>query len=217
MTEFSHRERDALLAEILGDVGLLLKSVGLLKDILPRQTEETAQRLTEIIGLIDKAGDDYLTKKNASLAAHRIQLDNDLIEANLEFKRNLGALISGHEAVIKTKCTEPVLQMLNSVQRSQHSLLKKAMLIALTSLFSGAIGGGSMYFAATHWTTPKKERDELAQEVEQLKQTLAKAKAWGVTFVEDKDGRFILLPPGKTGNTGFTSTNGKQKAIKLED
>jgi hypothetical protein len=216
MVEFSHRERDALLAEILGDVGLLLKSVDLLKDILPRQTEETAQRLTEIIGLIDKAGDAYITKKDASLTAHRIQLDNDLIEANLEFKRNLAELISGYEAVIKTKCTEPVLKMLNSVQRSQHSLLKKATLIALTSLFSGAIGGGSMYFAATHWTTPKKERDELAQEVEQLQQTLAKAKTWGVTFVEDKNGRFVVLPPGTKTENPWEIKDRKQKAIKLE-
>lgn len=216
MVEFSHRERDALLAEILGDVGLLLKSVDLLKDILPRQTEETAQRLTEIIGLIDKAGDAYITKKDASLTAHRIQLDNDLIEANLEFKRNLAELISGYEAVIKTKCTEPVLKMLNSVQRSQHSLLKKATLIALTSLFSGAIGGGSMYFAATHWTTPKKEKDELAQEVEQLQQTLAKAKTWGVTFVEDKNGRFVVLPPGTKTENPWEIKDRKQKAIKLE-
>jgi hypothetical protein len=216
MVEFSHRERDALLAEILGDVGLLLKSVDLLKDILPHQTKETAQRLTEIIGLIDKAGDAYITKKDASLTAHRIQLDNDLIEANLEFKRNLAELISGYEAVIKTKCTEPVLKMLNSVQRSQHSLLKKATLIALTSLFSGAIGGGSMYFAATHWTTPKKERDELAQEVEQLQQTLAKAKTWGVTFVEDKNGRFVVLPPGTKTENPWEIKDRKQKAIKLE-
>lgn len=216
MVEFSHRERDALLAEILGDVGLLLKSVDLLKDILPRQTEETAQRLTEIIGLIDKAGDAYITKKDASLTAHRIQLDNDLIEVNLEFKRNLAELISGYEAVIKTKCTEPVLKMLNSVQRSQHSLLKKATLIALTSLFSGAIGGGSMYFAATHWTTPKKEKDELAQEVEQLQQTLAKAKTWGVTFVEDKNGRFVVLPPGTKTENPWEIKDRKQKAIKLE-
>jgi len=216
MVEFSHRERDALLAEILGDVGSLLKSVDLLKDILPRQTEETAQRLTEIIGLIDKAGDAYITKKDASLTAHRIQLDNDLIEANLEFKQNLVELISGYEAVIKTKCTEPVLKMLNSVQRSQHSLLKKATLIALTSLFSGAIGGGSMYFAATHWTTPKKERDELAQEVEQLQQTLAKAKTWGVTFVEDKNGRFVVLPRGTKTENPWEIKDSKQKAIKLE-
>jgi hypothetical protein len=216
MVEFSHRERDALLAEILGDVGLLLKSVDLLKDILPHQTKETAQRLTEIIGLIDKAGDAYITKKDASLTAHRIQLDNDLIEANLEFKRNLAELISGYEAVIKTKCTEPVLKMLNSVQRSQHSLLKKATLIALTSLFSGAIGGGSMYFAATHWTTPKKERDELAQEVEQLQQTLAKAKTWGVTFVEDKNGRFVVLPRGTKTENPWEIKDSKQKAIKLE-
>jgi hypothetical protein len=216
MVEFSHRERDALLAEILGDVGLLLKSVDLLKDILPRQTEETAQRLTEIIGLIDKAGDAYITKKDASLTAHRIQLDNDLIEANLEFKRNLGELISGYEAVIKTKCTEPVLEMLNSVQRSQHSLWRKAILITLTSLFSGAIGGGSMYFSATHWTTPKKERDELAQEVEQLQQTLAQAKAWGVTFQENKNGRFVVLPPGTKTENPWEIKDSKQKAIKLE-
>lgn len=215
MAEYTNQ--DALLAELLGDVGLLHDAVNSLKDVLPSLTKESAQRLTEIIGLIDKAGDAYVTKKNDSLTAHRIQLDNDLIEANLEFKRNLGALIAEHETAIKNKFTTPVEKLLKTVQRSQHSLSKKTALLLLASIIGGTISGISMSWTANYWTTPKKQRDELAQEIEQNKQTLAQAKTWRVTFTEDKDGKFIILPPGMTAVTGWTSNSGKQTAIKLEE
>ncbi len=214
MAEYTNQ--DALLAELLGDVGLLHDAVNSLKDVLPNQTEEAVQHLTEIIGSIEKAGDAYLTKKDASLTAHRIQLDNDIIEANLEFKRNLGELISGYETAIETKFTTPVKEMLRAVQQSKHSPWK---MVLLASLFSGAFGGLSMRIVETYWTTPIKERDELAQEVEQLKQTQAQAKTWGVTFTENEDGQYIVLPPGKTIKPGPfpTTKGGKRKAIKLED
>jgi hypothetical protein len=53
----------------------------------------------------------------------------------------------------------------------------------------------------------------LAQEIQEQQDTLAKIKtrSWGVTFHEDKDGRFLILPPG--ADTGWTI--GKKVAVKL--
>jgi len=51
--------RDALIAEMLGDIGKLHEAVEDLKKVLPAQTEETERRITLLIDLLNKAGDVY--------------------------------------------------------------------------------------------------------------------------------------------------------------
>ena len=51
--------RDALIAEMLGDIGRLHDSVESLKNVLPSQTEEVEAKITGLIGLLSKAGDAY--------------------------------------------------------------------------------------------------------------------------------------------------------------
>jgi uncharacterized membrane-anchored protein YhcB (DUF1043 family) len=145
MAEFSHGERDALLAEILGDVGLLLKAVDLLKDILPSQTEETTQRLVEIIGLLDKAGEAYKLKADTYtetlLEESRAQLDKEIQAARQHFEKNvneaINKTIADYENTVKTEFTNPVKSILSSIQQSQHGLMEKFMYG-----FIGGITGG---------------------------------------------------------------------------
>jgi hypothetical protein len=58
-------------------------------------------------------------------------------------------------------------------------------------------------------------RADLAQQIRGQQDTLAKieARTWGVTFLEDNDGRFLILPPGMKPATGWTV--GKRNAVKL--
>lgn len=151
MAEFSHRERDALLAEILGDVGLLLKAVDLLKNILPSQTEETTQRLVEIIGLLDKAGEAYKLKADTYtetlLEESRAQLDKEIQAARQHFEKNINEAINktiqDYENTVKTEFTDPVKSILSSIQQSQPGLIEKFL-----SAFIGGIVGGVTGVAA---------------------------------------------------------------------
>ncbi|ELM0670178.1 MbeB family mobilization protein [Salmonella enterica subsp. enterica serovar Montevideo] len=41
------------------------------------------------------------------------------------------------------------------------------------------------------------------------------AKTWGVTHLEDRNGRFLVLPNGMKAEAGWTVNNGKRNAVKL--
>ncbi|EHB2440594.1 mobilization protein [Salmonella enterica] len=41
------------------------------------------------------------------------------------------------------------------------------------------------------------------------------AKTWGVTYLEDSNGRFLVLPKGMKAEAGWTVANGKRNAVKL--
>jgi F0F1-type ATP synthase membrane subunit b/b' len=146
MAEFT--ERDALLAEILGDVGTLLKAVNLLEEILPNQTEEAVKHLTEIIGSIEKAGDTYKLKADtyteALLEESRAQLDKEIQAARQHFEKNvndaINKTITGYENTVETKFTNPVKSLLNSIQQSQHGLMEKLLYAFIGGLIGGITG-----------------------------------------------------------------------------
>jgi len=87
MTESTPLE--ALVAEMLGDIGKLHDAVNTLKDVLPSQTDEVEQRLTGIIGLLQRAGDAYReqikTYTNAQVEVIRTQMENDANTARQHF------------------------------------------------------------------------------------------------------------------------------------
>jgi hypothetical protein len=58
-------------------------------------------------------------------------------------------------------------------------------------------------------------RADLARQIREQQETLARieARTWGVTFQEDKGGRFLVLPPGVEPSTGWNS--GKRQAVRL--
>jgi hypothetical protein len=58
---------------------------------------------------------------------------------------------------------------------------------------------------------------QLKQDCQERQRTLAalKSETWNLELLEDKDGRFIVLPPGVKPNPQFWNI-GMKKAIKLE-
>ena len=67
-----------------------------------------------------------------------------------------------------------------------------------------------------HLSTYRAELALLKQECQKRQETLAilKDSTWDLRLLEDKDGRFIILPMGTKAATNWTV--GKQAAIKLE-
>lgn len=54
-------------------------------------------------------------------------------------------------------------------------------------------------------------------EITRQRDSLAKlnAQTWGIRFHEDGNGRFLVMPEGMSGQTGWTLDNGKVNAVKL--
>ncbi|ENO90953.1 hypothetical protein C662_18723 [Thauera sp. 28] len=84
--------RDALIAEMLGDIGRLHDSVESLKGVLPGQIEEVETKITGLIGLLSKAGDAYRgqleTYTNAQADIVKKQMERDAQEAKARFERD---------------------------------------------------------------------------------------------------------------------------------
>ena len=84
--------RDALIAEMLGDIGRLHDSVESLKNVLPGQTEEVEAKITGLIGLLSKAGDAYRgqleTYTNGQADKVRAQMEKDAQAAKARFDRD---------------------------------------------------------------------------------------------------------------------------------
>lgn len=84
--------RDALIAEMLGDIGRLHDSVESLKNVLPGQIEEVETKITGLIGLLSKAGDAYRgqleTYTNAQADIVKKQMERDAQEAKARFDRD---------------------------------------------------------------------------------------------------------------------------------
>lgn len=128
MAESTHL--DALVAEMLGDIGKLHDSVNTLKDVLPSQTDDVEQRLIGIIGLLQKAGDVYRkqidTYTNAQAQLIQTKMENDANKARQYFERELNkalntALNSVEETVkntVKIEVVAPVRTVLNSLRQS---------------------------------------------------------------------------------------------------
>ena len=92
-----------------------------------------------------------------------------------------------------------------------HLLLGLALLIG--------VAGGSWILTSYLAREVKQLRQEISsleQEKKEVMGTLAamQSKSWGLTLHSDQNGRFIVLPLGSKGSTGWTM--GKQSAIKLE-
>ena len=133
-----------------------------------------------------------------------------------------------HEHVYNARCTiendiashtEAVNRVLEASREQTRGMLKREGLSWLKwaflglSLCAGIFGGswGTMrYFSS--------EIQEQMANLERLKAERAEMEAsmdeWGLKFIEDENGRFVVLPNGWIGKTGWTV--GKNQAIKLE-
>lgn len=129
--------RDALVAEMLGDIGKLHDAVDSLKEVLPRETEAVEERITSLIGLLQKAGDAYrgqieaytnaqagtvLAKIKEDGATAQGQIKADAAEAKLDLSRVIaGAIVEVGNTVkttIQAAMASPVQEVVRTLQQS---------------------------------------------------------------------------------------------------
>jgi hypothetical protein len=79
--------RDALIAEILGDIGKLHDAVGTLTNTLSNQVEETQKQTAQTVDFLRVAGDDFL--KKIRLANSVFESKNDSNPSHFELFKNI--------------------------------------------------------------------------------------------------------------------------------
>lgn len=142
--------RDALLAEILGDVLTLQDSVNSMTNMLPAQTELVESKITGLIGLLQMAGDTYKEQikayTNTEAEKIREQMEEDLLAAQDKLEKTisdatlatLNKIELAAKQTIKNEITNPTLKALSSLR---PSLLKILTLCLASSLIGGLISG----------------------------------------------------------------------------
>lgn len=145
--------KDALIAEMLGDVGKLQEAVDHLKTVLPTQTDAVEQRLFGVIGLLQKAGDSYQESlKNYTQSQGdtiRVQMEKDAHNARIKFQRDANEwasqVIANVEKSVKdTLQTEITVPIRKLKAESAQSVWKTIMLCLGSGLVSGLIVYGGI-------------------------------------------------------------------------
>ncbi|EDA1465630.1 TPA: MbeB family mobilization protein [Salmonella enterica subsp. enterica serovar Poona] len=111
--------------------------------------------------------------------------------------------LSGHQIEVE----EAIRRYRLSVSTLTKSL--GIRLLATAALLIAASGG-------TLWYLGGRIQANL-EEIRVQEETLLKlnAKTWGVSYLEDNSGRFLVLPEGMRADTNWTMKNGKVNAVKL--
>lgn len=136
--------RDALVAEMLGDIGKLHDAVESLKEVLPRETEAAEKRITGLIGLLRKAGDAYQgqmeTYANSKLRTIQGQMEKDADVARARMVQAVEAALSEVEravsSTVRTSMTAPVQEVVRTLQQSVWTNLGFCF---LTGLVGGSV------------------------------------------------------------------------------
>lgn len=153
--------RDALIAEMLGDIGRLHDSVESLKGVLPGQIEEVEAKITGLVGLLVKAGDAYKAQLEAYTNAQgdkvRAQLEKDAIAAKAQFDRDSSAAIRAAltevERTVKNTVQTEIAAPVQRVLRSQQQSIWRTLALCLAC---GMVGGG-VVLGANLFTYDKRE------------------------------------------------------------
>lgn len=138
--------RDALIAEILGDVGRLHDSVESLKNVLPGQTEEVEAKITGLIGLLSAAGDVYRDQLETytNSQAHKVQvaMENDAQAIQVRFDQDsreaIQAALVEVERAVKNTVQREIAAPVQKVLRAQQQSIWQTLSLCLVS---GLIGG----------------------------------------------------------------------------
>lgn len=148
--------RDALLAEILGDIGRLHDSVNSLTSVLPTQAELVETKITGLIGLL-QVGVDLYEKQikehtNINAAKVRMQMESDVLAAIIKFEKTTNDSVQAAlkeieftaKQTIKNEVSRPTQKALDTL----HQSFWKTLVMCLTSSFVGSL----MVIAIMHIT-----------------------------------------------------------------
>lgn len=173
----------------------------------------------------DRQQIEALTKSELdALAANLKKQSSAALSGTLDaIESDLNKRLDGIKKQIEAQ-TRPLSASLASVKAEAETLQAltfrgwlKPLALSL-SLLLGIFAGS---WALTAWFSHSiqgqlETRAELAHQIEQQQQALAKieAKTWGVELHQAQDGgRFLILPPGVEPSTGWQI--GKRQAVKL--
>jgi Fe2+ transport system protein B len=119
--------------------------------------------------------------------------------------------------------TQPLSQTLNQLQQQAQSLNHltvrswlKPLLIGLSLLLGIFAGSWGLTAYFSHQITQQiQQQAQLTQQIDAQQHTLnqIQAKTWGIRYLQNDQGRYLILPPGTTASTGWMV--GTQQAIKL--
>lgn len=134
--------RDALVAEMLGDIGKLHDAVESLKGVLPRETEAAERRITGLIGLLRKAGDAYQGQMevyaDSKLRSIQRQMEKDGNAVGVRVELAAEAALSEVErtvnAAVRAAMSTPVQELEQMLKQSFWTNLGLCLL-------AGLIGG----------------------------------------------------------------------------
>ncbi|MET3135223.1 hypothetical protein AAKU55_005531 [Oxalobacteraceae bacterium GrIS 1.11] len=153
--------RDALIAEMLGDIGKLNDRVESLKGVLPGQIEVFEAKITGLIGHLSKAGDDYRKAlstyfDNLSEVA-QIHVGKEAQAAKERFDRDSSAAIRAAltevERTVKSTVQTEIAAPVQKVLRSQQQSIWRTLALCLAC---GMVGGG-VVLGANLFTYDKRE------------------------------------------------------------
>lgn len=142
--------RDALMAEILGDVGKLHDAVESLKSTLPAQTEASAARLIEIITSLENAGEswrsqiDQYVEYRADTALQTVDREGTLMIDALGTALNerVSRIEASLKKLIHAEIAKPVQR---SLEMNAGSTKRTLLICIFASLISSTLTLGATF------------------------------------------------------------------------
>lgn len=135
----------------------------------------------------------------SAFSAHVRSVNAELSES----AKKIGHAIRAHEQ-----------NMEEAMSRSRESVITQAMrtwlYVVLTTLLLVATSSGVMWWQGNRIADNARELSRQQDALQRMN-----AKTWGVSYHEDQDGRFLVLPAGTRADMNWTMYGGKQHAVKL--
>jgi hypothetical protein len=156
--------KDALIAEVLGDVEKLQDTVDHLKEVLPTQTDAVEKRLFGVIGLLQKAGDSYQESlKNYTQSQGdtiRVQMEKDAHNARIKFQRDTNEWASQAIANVEKSIKDTLqAEITVPIRKLKAELARSAWKTIILCLGSGLVSGLIVYGGITLTHDPNLEAD----------------------------------------------------------
>ncbi|ECV7991197.1 MbeB family mobilization protein [Citrobacter portucalensis] len=135
----------------------------------------------------------------AAFSEHEAYVNQELSES----AKRINSAILDHDQKLSSAISQNTRGMLKTIGRTWLIIAGVSFLLICTS--------GSIL-----WWQGQKILDNY-QAISEQKDALSKlnARTWGVTYREDSNGRFLVLPSGMKGDTNWTVNDGAMNAVKL--
>lgn len=135
----------------------------------------------------------------AAFSEHEAYVNQELSES----AKRINSAILDHDQKLASAISQNTRGILKTIGRTWLIIAGVSFLLICTS--------GSIL-----WWQGQKILDNY-QAISEQKDALTKlnARTWGVTYREDSNGRFLVLPAGMKGDTNWTVNDGAMNAVKL--